>query len=573
MLTLQVIACIGIITGAFLLFQIRLNDFTGNIFHRLLDAPKGIREEILEETKRRKKSYFRREIEEVQEILKTTDREELFPLLCTASLLLFAAGAAIAVMIGNVFLVPVLACGFLFLPFWYIRLTASHFKKDVSSELETALSIITTAYLRSEDILTSVEENLEYLNPPVKTVFADFVSRIRLIDPDLEAALEELKGKIENDVFMEWVDALKSCLYDRSLKTTLTPIVVKLSDMRIVNAELEYLVFEPRKEFITMVVLAVGNIPLLYFLNQSWYDTLMHTIPGQIMLAVTGAIIFVSTACGLFLLLSGILKLPTLRTGRAMMQSGKKEKKLQKTLDAFYMDGAAYLGKYIGMNAYKKSRMQNVLNAAGLKMTPETYMAYAYLKAGSIFLLILPALHVFPLLAILLVLLGVMVYYKETRKAEELVREKREQIEGELYRFVSTITQELKNSRDVLSMLEHYKENAGEMFQKELDIVCADMRSSSYEAALTRFEARLNSPQLSDVVRGLIGVLRGDDGAVYFQMLTHDFKQAELQRLKAKAAKIPPKIRVFSFAMLLCFLATYFAIIGYEIIKSMGTLF
>ena len=429
-MTLQVIACIGIIKGAFLLFQIRLNDFTGNIFHRLLDAPKGIREEILEETKRRKKSYFRREIEEVQAILKTTDREELFPLLCTASLLLFAAGAAIAVMIGNVFLVPVLACGFLFLPFWYIRLTASHFKKDVSSELETALSIITTAYLRSEDILTSVEENLEYLNPPVKTVFADFVSRIRLIDPDLEAALEELKGKIENDVFMEWVDALKSCLYDRSLKTTLTPIVAKLSDMRIVNAELEYLVFEPRKEFITMVVLAVGNIPLLYFLNQSWYDTLMHTIPGQIMLAVTGAII-----------------------------------------------------------------------------------------------------------------------------------------------FVSTITQELKNSRDVLSMLEHYKENAGEMFQKELDIVCADMRSSSYEAALTRFEARLNSPQLSDVVRGLIGVLRGDDGAVYFQMLTHDFKQAELQRLKAKAAKIPPKIRVFSFAMLLCFLATYFAIIGYEIIKSMGTLF
>lgn len=80
MLTLQVIACIGIIKGAFLLFQIRLNDFTGNIFHRLLDAPKGIREEILEETKRRKKSYFRREIEEVQAILKTTDREELFPL-------------------------------------------------------------------------------------------------------------------------------------------------------------------------------------------------------------------------------------------------------------------------------------------------------------------------------------------------------------------------------------------------------------------------------------------------------------------------------------------------------------
>ena len=72
------------------------------------------------------------------------------------------------------------------------------------------------------------------------------------------------------------------------------------------------------------------------------------------------------------------------------------------------------------------------------------------------------------------------------------------------------------------------------------------------KAALTRFEARLNSPMLSDVVRGLIGVLRGDDSTVYFQMLAHDFKQIELQRLKAQAQKIPPKIRVFSFVMLPC---------------------
>lgn len=248
-------------------------------------------------------------------------------------------------------------------------------------------------------------------------------------------------------------------------------------------------------------------------------------------------------------------------------------KQLSKTLDAFYMDGAVKIAKYIRMNDYKKNRMANVLRASGLGMTPEVYTAYAYLKAGSVFLLIIPALHVFPLAALFVILLGIMIYYKEIQKADEMLKEKREQIEEELYRFVSTITQELKNSRDVLSMLEHYKENAGAAFRKELDIVCADMRSSSYEAALTRFEARLNSPQLSDVVRGLIGVLRGDDGAVYFQMLTHDFKQTELQRLKAKAAKIPPKIRVYSFAMLMCFLATYFAIIIYEIIRSMGTLF
>lgn len=283
--------------------------------------------------------------------------------------------------------------------------------------------------------------------------------------------------------------------------------------------------------------------------------------------------VFLIFSIGLFLLLAGLLRLPTLKTSRVMMDTGKEAKQLSKTLDAFYMDGAVKIAKYIRMNDYKKNRMANVLRASGLGMTPEVYTAYAYLKAGSVFLLIIPALYVFPLAVLFVILLGIMIYYKEIQKADEMLKEKREQIEEELYRFVSTITQELKNSRDVLSMLEHYKENAGAAFRKELDIVCADMRSSSYEAALTRFEARLNSPQLSDVVRGLIGVLRGDDGAVYFQMLTHDFKQTELQRLKAKAAKIPPKIRVYSFAMLMCFLATYFAIIIYEIIRSMGTLF
>ena len=53
MLTLQMIACIGMIVGAVLLLGIRLNDFTGNIFRKLLNKPQGIREEILESRRKR----------------------------------------------------------------------------------------------------------------------------------------------------------------------------------------------------------------------------------------------------------------------------------------------------------------------------------------------------------------------------------------------------------------------------------------------------------------------------------------------------------------------------------------
>ncbi len=278
-------------------------------------------------------------------------------------------------------------------------------------------------------------------------------------------------------------------------------------------------------------------------------------------------------AFGLFFILADVLKLPYLSTAKAMLNTTRAEKKAAKNIETYLMTWAVKLSKYIRMDEYRRSRMKNILKATGMNMTPEVYQAYAFVKCGAILLGVIPCLLVFPLLAPIVVFLAVMIYFKETRRADEKLKVKRDEIENELPRFVANVEQELKNSRDVLSIIENFKKNAGAAFAGELDILAADMRSSSYEAALTRFEARLNSPMLSDVVRGLIGVLRGDDSAVYFQMLAHDFKQLELQKLKSEAQKIPPKIRVFSFIMLLCFLLTYLAIIAYEILKSLGGMF
>ena len=278
-------------------------------------------------------------------------------------------------------------------------------------------------------------------------------------------------------------------------------------------------------------------------------------------------------AIGLFLISADLLKLPSIATQKAMLSAGKQGKEKAKTVDVLLMGWAVKLAKYIPMDEYKKSRMKNTLNAAGMNLTPEEFIASAILKSGIIALLIIPCLMILPLIAPILMFSSIIIYFKEIRKADEILKIKKEKIEVELPRFVATITQELKASRDVLSIIENYKKNAGEEFADELDILTADMRSSSYEAALTRFEARINSPMLSDITRGLIGVLRGDDGSMYFQMLSHDMKQLELQRLKAQAMKIPPKIRVFSFVMLMCFLMTYMAIIVYEIIRSLSGMF
>lgn len=296
MMTILLVACVCFITGAFILLGLSPLEFTNGLFGFLTRKNRSIKAEINEAARRKKQSFLRREITEVQEILTITGRDSHFSVICAASLAFFAAGASLAVLIGNMFLVPVTAVGMMFIPFWYIRLTASHYKKNIAAELETALSIITTAYLRSEDILTAVEESNQYLNPPVRSVFTGFLTQVKLIDPNLDKALHSMKPKIDNEVFQEWCDAIAACQHDRCLKTTLTPIVSKLSDMRIVNAELEYLVFEPRKEFIIMALLVVGNVPIMYFLNKDWYHILMNTVVGQIILAVCAVAIFVSTA-------------------------------------------------------------------------------------------------------------------------------------------------------------------------------------------------------------------------------------------------------------------------------------
>ena len=293
MLTLRIFAFMALVVGAFRLLDIRFTD----LFRDFINKPQSIRTQIDEATNRKKKRFIVRQIEEVSEIMRLTDREDKIPVVFIACMVFAIAGTIIASLFDNVFLIPVLGIGMMCLPVWYVKLTASHFKKDISEELETALSVISSAYIRNEDIVTAVEENVHYLNPPIKNVFTDFLVQLKLIDSDVVKAIEGLKTKIDNDVFHEWCDALIQCQSDRNLKSTLTPIVTKLSDVRTVNTELELMLAEPRKEFIIMALLVVATIPILYFLNKDWYEILMHTGIGKIVLAFDFAAIFV---CGAF---------------------------------------------------------------------------------------------------------------------------------------------------------------------------------------------------------------------------------------------------------------------------------
>ena len=284
-------------------------------------------------------------------------------------------------------------------------------------------------------------------------------------------------------------------------------------------------------------------------------------------------ILLLFTPCfgmGAYLLLAELLKLPTYKASKAIINMGKQTKKQAGDSEAFILELAVKLARILPMEDYKKRKLGLVLKSAEIPMTAEVFTTQTLIKAGLITIPVIPCLLIAPILSPVFLIAGIAVYFNEAGKPDKLIRVRREEIEYDLPRFVATITQELMASRDVLHMLETYQRNAGKAMKNELTITIADMRTGNFEAALTRFESRISSAMLSDVVRGLIGVLRGDDGVVYFRMLSYDMKQIELGRLKRLAIERPPKIRKYSFMLLGCMLLVYIGIMAYEIAKTLS---
>ena len=123
------------------------------------------------------------------------------------------------------------------------------YERHVKAELETALSIITTSYVRSDSIIDAVAENIDYLKPPVRGIFESFLAETTSITPDVQMAIVHLKEKISDTIFEEWCETLQSCQNDRTLKDTLMPVVAKFTDVRLVNSSLKTMLAEARREF------------------------------------------------------------------------------------------------------------------------------------------------------------------------------------------------------------------------------------------------------------------------------------------------------------------------------------
>ena len=266
---------------------------------RFASPKQTLREKVLVAKGKKRSRKLTVELNRIRDALNSTGKGSQFTVACAASLLGIIGGCVAAVAINNYFLIPAFAFAFALIPFGFAKRTINYYDKHIQEELETALSIITTSYVRNDDIVTAVEENVQYLKPPVKDIFAGFVAENRMITSNIKQSIKHLKERVNNGIFAEWCDTLIACQEDRTLKDTLMPIVAKLTDVRIANSEIKGVLSAARIEYFMMAGMLVANIPLLYFLNKDWYSALMNTVPGKIVLAIS-ALAIVITALFMF---------------------------------------------------------------------------------------------------------------------------------------------------------------------------------------------------------------------------------------------------------------------------------
>lgn len=282
-----------IAVGAVLILGLTPDSVTDDLM-RFTTPELTLREKVLTAKGKKKSRKMTVELNRIKDALEATGKGSQFAVACATSLILMVVGCVVAVAIDNPLLIPVFAIAFALIPFGFVKRTINYYDNHVAEELETALSIITISYVRSDDIVTAVKENVQYLKPPVKDIFAGFVAETSMISSNVKQSIKHLKERVKNTIWGEWCDTLIACQDDRTLKDTLMPVVAKLTDVRLANSEIKGLLVAARTEYWMMAGMVVANIPLLYVLNRDWYAALMYSTLGKIVMAVCAGAILIT---------------------------------------------------------------------------------------------------------------------------------------------------------------------------------------------------------------------------------------------------------------------------------------
>ena len=236
-------------------------------------------------------NFFKKQSVETSKWLEESGQGNKYKTVKIASVLLGLLGFVVAYLFKNVLLAPILVFAFAGIPYAMVQLQRSKHRKKLLSDLERTLSLITTSYLRSENIADAIRENLGEIPQSIRKVFEEFCFENDYISPNLNTSLNNMKLKINNPIFHEWVNALIQCSENKDVKQILLPTIEKFSTLRTVQSDVDVAMGANKVEAVIMACISLGVIPILRVINMEWYGILVNTTQGKVSLALAFLIV------------------------------------------------------------------------------------------------------------------------------------------------------------------------------------------------------------------------------------------------------------------------------------------
>ena len=125
---------------------------------------------------------------------------------------------------------------------------------------------------------------------------------------------------------------------------------------------------------------------------------------------------------GMMYILLDAFRIPYLKTSKAVKTVSKKQREKTSSVDVWLGGVANSLAKIIRINEYKRAELLNDLRTARMDITPEQYKANAIVKAGVLGAFAIPMLFIFPLLSPVILIISVVVYNSENKKAGKNIK-------------------------------------------------------------------------------------------------------------------------------------------------------
>lgn len=275
---------------------------------------------------------------------------------------------------------------------------------------------------------------------------------------------------------------------------------------------------------------------------------------------------------GLYAFLSFVFVLPSRSAASAVKDvfpDDKPEIEFSSMLDKI----AYGVAQHITIPQSWLKNLSRTLVGAHIDLPADVYVMRALVQAPMIIMLCLICSIFFRPLVYAAFIVPVFLVYYEISKADKLMKKYRDAINAEIPDFVSTLANELEHNHDIVRIMSAYLETAGPALSHELRITISDMKTSDHISALQRLADRVNSENMDDICRSLIGIQLGNNESDYFKVLYNKIKEEETHHMKELAQQNIPKLSICMVIQLVGIVGLFVGVMIIDMVNTSAGLF